>query len=206
MANGTVNAIDQLKVILGDKAAGARAQDTRLILLESRRVVQGFSGGPVVTDNGELRLVGMIQGGDPSDPDKSWAIPSRILQDSIQQFNNATNFPPSPWPTPLIDKEHFSFSKRSIKLDLLLSQSELAVLRDPIPGPKWWMEGSAQLSKDGMLIFSSKAVIEQSQFAQVKEKSDFRGTIGVAFFDHNKDFLWGTKLCARIGSIGGGPR
>jgi hypothetical protein len=204
VAEGTVSNVDQLKVILGDKASAPEAQDIELILLGSRQVVEGFSGGPVIiSDNGPPRLIGMIQGGDPTDPDRSWAIPSHIIRDTVQQFENAIDYPPDPWPTPFVNNEYFSFARTDIRLDILLSQTELGNPTSTIAPSKWLIESEARLSKDGLLVTSSKAWIEDfmqedDEGHPQKVKTNFRGTIGVVLFDQNKNYVWGTRLTHQL--------
>lgn len=121
VARGGINARGRLIDFLGDRAASPSAYGTQILMLENIQVAPGFSGGPVLrkAENG-YELVGIIQGGDPTNPIQCWAIQSTEIKTAIDRFQtDAVEFPPHPhdWLPAAINAEAFKYQAEFIKLE-----------------------------------------------------------------------------------------
>lgn len=117
--DGVVSAKGRLVVFLGATAAKPAAHDTELLIIGTKQVAPGFSGGPVLRQAKDgYELVGLVQGGDPSNPIRSWAIPVSTLMAAANTFEKAAiGFPPSIWPEAAIDGKFFKYQAEFIKLE-----------------------------------------------------------------------------------------
>lgn len=77
---GNVGTRAAANTILPPKALNAIAQTTPLLFIDGFTITYGFSGGPVfASGNVDGTVLGMIQGGDPLNKNRSWAIPSDLI-------------------------------------------------------------------------------------------------------------------------------
>lgn len=134
-ASGSLSAVDTVLRLLGPRAARPKAHETPLFLITKSDVMPGFSGGPVLF-NGEV--IGMVLGGDPSNLDHCWALPSaKIVEVVSSQKENLLPAKSAILMKMEIDVGAMNSSYSEISLDLLTDATETTELGEiPLLGSK----------------------------------------------------------------------
>jgi hypothetical protein len=85
VGSGDVGARSSVYDLLPLNAYESIARQTPLLVLNGTTITYGYSGGPVFFQSGPNAqyLLGLVQGGDPDDGTKSWAIPADVIAEQL---------------------------------------------------------------------------------------------------------------------------
>lgn len=90
IGSGTVSLRRSAGSLLPPTAVQPATADTDLLFVDGFTITHGFSGGPLFLQ-GELdgRLVGLVEGGDAKQRNRSWAVPADIIYERLKSRQGA---------------------------------------------------------------------------------------------------------------------
>ena len=178
---GTVAQISSFSK-LGLTVAKEQASKIDLLFLTSQEVTYGYSGGPVLVKG---RLAGMIQGGDPKDQKRCWAVHAKYIVEA--QKRTFTSFPPksSEWKDMLFDLD-----KAKLRSEIMeLERSEVARTtfhKSNIFPYTFKIKSEASLSTDGVLSLKATTHIDDADNLSF----EFAGKATVLLFSKDGELIW----------------